>query len=124
MRMLVKNTEDCEEFVAMDGTRLREILHRKNDDIDLRFSLAYARVGPRDASLPHRLRTTEVYYILKGKGIVHIDGEQREVKEGSAVYIPPGAVQYIENIGDVELEFLCIVDPAWRPEDEEIIEQP
>lgn len=52
---------------------------------------------------------------------MHIDQESREVRKGSVVYIPPNAVQHITNVGDEELEFLCVVDPAWRPEDEEII---
>jgi mannose-6-phosphate isomerase-like protein (cupin superfamily) len=35
------------------------------------------------------------------------------------IYIPPKGVQYIENTGDSDLEFLCIVDPPWFPEAEE-----
>ena len=45
---------------------------------------------------------------------MHIDAEVSHVAPGCAVYIPPHAVQYIENIGADELVFLCIVDPAWR----------
>jgi mannose-6-phosphate isomerase-like protein (cupin superfamily) len=30
-------------------------------------------------------------------------------------------VQWLENTGKEEIEFLCIVDPAWRPEDEEVL---
>jgi len=52
---------------------------------------------------------------------MHIDAESKTVRAGQAVYIPPGAVQFIENGGRSELRFLCIVDPAWRPEDEEIL---
>jgi len=117
--MLVKKLQECREFTAMDGTMLREVLHRKNDGIDLRYSLAHARLSAGRVSLRHRLRTSEVYYVMKGRGIMHIDQELREVSEGCAVYIPPNAVQHIENVGRGELEFLCIVDPAWRPEDEE-----
>ena len=51
-----------------------------------------------------------------------IDDESRDVGPGCAVYIPPGAVQSIENTGAGDLIFLCIVDPAWRPEDEEILD--
>jgi mannose-6-phosphate isomerase-like protein (cupin superfamily) len=54
---------------------------------------------------------------------MHIDEESLEVGAESAIYIPPGARQYIENTGDSDLEFLCIVDPAWREEDEEIFER-
>ena len=28
--------------------------------------------------------------------------------------IPPGSTQYIENTGNSDLKFLCIVEPAWR----------
>jgi len=41
---------------------------------------------------------------------------------GDTVYIPPRAKQQITNSGSVDLAFLCIVDPAWRSEDEEVVE--
>jgi mannose-6-phosphate isomerase-like protein (cupin superfamily) len=119
--MLVKKLEDCRESVATDKTILREVLHRKNDGVDLRYSLAHARLGAGDVSLPHRLQTSEVYHFLKGQGIMHINQESQKVNEGYAVYLPPNAVQYVENPGGKELEFLCTVDPAWRQEDEEVI---
>ncbi len=52
---------------------------------------------------------------------MHVGPEQAEVGPGQAVYIPPGEVQFIENIGAGELAFLCVVDPAWRAADEEIL---
>jgi mannose-6-phosphate isomerase-like protein (cupin superfamily) len=42
-----------------------------------------------------------------------------EVKRGQAIYIPPGFWQYIRNIGNTDLEILCIVHPFWKVEDEE-----
>jgi mannose-6-phosphate isomerase-like protein (cupin superfamily) len=67
------------------------------------------------------MKTSEVYYILQGKGLMHIDDEKEEVKEEQAIYIPPNSLQRIKNIGDKDLIIVCIVDPAWKPEDEEII---
>ena len=52
---------------------------------------------------------------------MHIDREARAVAAGDTVYIPPGATQHIENTGSDELRFLCIVDPAWRPDCEELV---
>ena len=52
--------------------------------------------------------------------MVNIDEASAEVYPGYAVYIPPDTTQYIKNIGSSDLEFLCIVDPAWRAEDEEV----
>jgi mannose-6-phosphate isomerase-like protein (cupin superfamily) len=52
-----------------------------------------------------------------------IDNEQCAVAPGAAVYIPQNAVQSIENIGSEPLAFLCIVDPAWQPENEIVLEK-
>ena len=38
----------------------------------------------------HYHTVEECYFILKGKLLVELDGETKEVPEGSAVYIPPG----------------------------------
>ena len=43
------------------------------------------------------------------------------VHAGQTIYIPPHATQYIKNTGQTDLKFLCMVDPAWRAEDEEIL---
>ncbi len=118
--MFIRDLNDCEEFTAGDNCRLREILHPDKADLALRYSLAHAVVKAGDTTWEHRLRTSEVYYIIEGKGIMHIDGESRPVRPGSTVYIPPMAKQCITNSGEKDLTFICIVDPAWREEDEEI----
>lgn len=120
--MLIRKLLDCPEFVAGDGTQLRELLHPDKQAIDLRYSLAHAVVPVGQVSTPHALTTSEVYYILSGQGEMHIDDETHPVELGDAVYIPPQARQYISNTGDCPLVFICLVDPAWRPEDETIFE--
>lgn len=119
--MFVRRLSDCEKFMAGDRSVLREILHPDKADLAVRYSLAHATVRPGKSTLPHRLRTSEVYYILQGHGRMHIDGRVAEVSADCAIYIPPHATQHIENTGPGDLVFLCIVDPAWRSEDEEIL---
>jgi mannose-6-phosphate isomerase-like protein (cupin superfamily) len=119
--MLVRRLRDCDEFVAGDGSILRELLHPGKTDVAIRYSLAHAIVRPGETTRAHRLRTAEVYYILSGRGRMHVDAESAAVDAGSAIYIPPGAVQSISNTGNCDLVFLCIVDPAWRADDEEIL---
>lgn len=120
--MFVRDIGDCEEMVAGDDTRLRELFNPLKDPLELRYSLAVARVEPGGTTFLHRLATSEVYYLLEGEGEMHIDGERRRVRAGQAVYIPPQATQQISNTGEGELVFVCIVDPAWRKEDEEVLE--
>ena len=121
--MLIRHLRDCAEFVAGDGSLLRELLRPTRGEVDIRYSLAHATVRPGEKTRPHRLKTTEVYYLLQGQGRMRINNEAKNVMAGSAIYIPPHGVQWIENTGTVDLVFLCLVDPAWRPEDEEIMDE-
>lgn len=118
--MLIRKLSACEEFVAGDGTLLRELLHPSKQAIDLRYSLAHAIVPVGQISTRHSLKTSEVYYILSGTGDMHIDDEVQLVETGDAIYIPPDAVQQIRNRGTEPLVFICLVDPAWRKQDETI----
>jgi mannose-6-phosphate isomerase-like protein (cupin superfamily) len=115
--MFIRRLSDCEEFTAGDNCRLREILHADKDDLALRYSLAHASVAPGQTTWLHALRSSEVYYVLSGEGMMRIDGEEERVGPGDTVYIPPEK-QQITNVGARDLLFLCIVDPAWRKEDE------
>jgi len=119
--MFIRELRDSEEFIAGDNCALREIFNPDKDDLDLRYSLAHAVVKPGDTTWEHRLKTSEVYYILEGEGIMHINEESAPVRAGSTVYIPPMAKQCITNSGEKDLKFVCIVDPAWRKEDEEVL---
>ncbi|MHB8896498.1 MAG: cupin domain-containing protein [Candidatus Geothermincolia bacterium] len=119
--MFISKFEDSEEFLAGDHTRLRELLSPVTAPLSVRYSLAHASLAPGFTSLLHRIRSSEVYYIMEGTGLMNIDDEKTVVHPTDTVYIPPGATQCITNIGDDLLVFLCIVDPAWEEKDEEIL---
>jgi mannose-6-phosphate isomerase-like protein (cupin superfamily) len=51
-----------------------------------------------------------------------IDGEVTLIESGTTIYVPPGRQQFLENTGETDVEFLCLVDPAWRMEDETILD--
>lgn len=122
--MLIRRLQEREIFNALDNTIIREILNPKHESnpLVLNYSLAHATLKPKEKSLPHKFfEASEVYYILKGRAVMHIDDEAAEVTPGDTIYIPPPAVQWIENTGSDDLEFLCIVDPAWQPDAEELV---
>jgi mannose-6-phosphate isomerase-like protein (cupin superfamily) len=118
--MLVRKLNACDEFIAGDSTRLRELLHPDKQPLELHYSLAHATLAVGETSQPHSLKTSEVYYILSGEGKMHIGEETQLVEPGDAVYIPPNARQFIHSCGSEPLVFICIVDPAWRKEDETV----
>lgn len=120
--MLIKDTIDCRAFPAMDATTIRELLHPVETGMAIACSLAHATLGPGRSSRPHRLRTSsEIYYILAGNGRMHVGGQSADVRPGQLIFIAPGVEQHIENTGQGELTFLCVVDPAWHEEDEEVL---
>lgn len=119
--MFTRHHDECDEFIAADGSVLREYMHPDKEPLALRYSVAHAVVAPGQTTEMHRLKNaSEVYLVLEGEGLMRIEGESETVRAGHFVYIPPGAGQCIENTGSADLKFLCVVDPAWRPEDEEL----
>lgn len=117
--LIVKKLADVASFLAGDLTDLQELIHPKNDDVQLPFSMAFAKLSTGKSSLPHRLKTSsEVYFILGGRGKLYIDEIEFEVSEGGTALVPANALQWISNTGNSELSFLCIVSPPWNKEDE------
>ncbi len=122
--MLIRDIKNCNYFKALDKTILCELLHpdREKEDLKIDYSIAHAVLRAGESSLVHKLKTSiEVYYILEGEGIMHIDDESEEVHPGQVVYIPANSKQYIQNTGETELKFLVIVYPMWHEDDEEIV---
>ena len=44
--MLIKDIDHCEEFIASDGSLLRQLLHPEKMDIACRYSLCHATLKP------------------------------------------------------------------------------
>jgi oxalate decarboxylase/phosphoglucose isomerase-like protein (cupin superfamily) len=57
-----------------------------------------ARFGPGESRRPHHHPgASEVYVMLSGELVIHIDGKDTTATYGTAVYIPPDAVHSIRN---------------------------
>jgi len=111
-----------QEFLAGDHTRLREIFHPAKHQLQLGYSLARGTLGPGQRSKRHVLKSSEVYYFIAGQGRLTINNREVPIEAGTTLYVPPGGVQSLENTGNHEMEFLCLVDPAWRAEDEQVLD--
>ena len=116
--MNTKEINALHAFSAQEGTQIRQIFSPEDTDNLIRFSVAHCTINPGKASKQHSMKTSEIYYILQGNGVIHIDKEQKQVIKDEAIFIPPNSRQFLENNGDVDLIALCIVDPAWKAEDE------
>lgn len=116
--MFLKKLDECHEFTATDGCRIRELLHPRNDPVDPGFSIAYARVKSGERTIKHKLKQPEVYYILSGHGCMTINDDFQMVEPGNVIFIPANAAQWVENKGNTDLRFLAIVCPPWQEQDD------
>lgn len=113
--MEIRNREAQPPFTTKDGSTIRSLLDLSNAPVE-KQSLAEATlpVGASTERHYHRL-SEEFYYVLEGRGMMEIDGEQREVGPGDAVLIPAGAWHQIRATED--LRFLCCCAPPYAHED-------
>lgn len=119
--MLIRDIATCPHERVIDRSILCELLHpdKVPDAAGLGCSIAHAIVPAGESTLPHLLKkSTELYYILQGSGVMHIGMESEPVHEGQIVLIPPGARQSINNTGSCDLVFLCVVASKWQADDE------
>jgi mannose-6-phosphate isomerase-like protein (cupin superfamily) len=120
--LYIKRAVDCATFTANDGCAIRELLHPANAGLELPYSLAAGEVLPGARTCRHQLSGTEVYCILEGSGVMHIDSESRACMPGDIILVPSGAAQWLHNPGINTLRFLCIVSPPWQAEGDVLLE--
>lgn len=115
--MDIRNLADAPAFKTKDGSEIRELLAHRNSAIR-KQSLAEARLEPGRSTQEHFHRVTEeIYFITAGEGRMRIEGEERDVREGDAIAIPPGLKHKLWNTGGSTLHLLCCCAPAYEHED-------
>ena len=65
--------------------------------------------GGQDPQQPHN--EDELYYIINGKGMIHVDGEDRPVIPGTTIYVGANIVHYFHTITE-DLTILVFFAPA------------
>ncbi|MDH3677911.1 MAG: cupin domain-containing protein [Nitrosopumilus sp.] len=120
--MSIQKNSEVTSIDGNEGTKIKQYFHPHNTLNGIRFSLAQFTIKQGKRSLRHKVQSSEIYYILEGNGNLRINNESFDVKKDDSAYVPPLSEQFIENTGTSDLRFLCIVDPAWKPEDEIILE--
>lgn len=69
---------------------------------------------PVDSEQPvHSHAPEQCYYIIRGKGLMIIEDEQKPVGAGDAIHIPSNRKHGIRNIGGETLEYLTANSPAF-----------
>jgi mannose-6-phosphate isomerase-like protein (cupin superfamily) len=121
--MNVTNINTVPAFITKDGSEIRELLAYRNSVIRNQ-SLAEARLPVGGSTQEHyHPRAEEIYFITAGTGRMRIGTEERLVKVGDAIAIPPGHKHKLWNTGAETLKLLCCCAPAYENDDTIITEQ-
>ena len=77
--MISKKIEESKSFLGEEGTEIRQIFHPHNTLNGINFSLAHSIILSGKRSKPHKMKSAEVYFVLQGEGIIHVDDETRKI---------------------------------------------
>ena len=113
MQKYLVRKEDVEERVAPGpNTRFARFLLDRDRIADAQLSAAVFRYEAGQVGPAHtHAEEAEIYFVLAGKGAVHMEGVEYALEKDTLLYIPPGAEHETRNTGQGEFEFLAVFAP-------------
>jgi mannose-6-phosphate isomerase-like protein (cupin superfamily) len=114
--------EQRESFITADGSAIRELAGVPSGNASNQ-SLAEAVVPPSGATVAHlHRRAEEIYLFTGGSGRMRLGEDERPVRAGDCVVIPPGAAHKLWAGESEPLTLLCCCAPAYSDEDTVLLE--
>jgi len=120
--MSLRKNSEIKPIQGNEGTKIKQYFNPHNTLNGINYSIAQFTLEPGKKSKLHKMSSSEIYYILEGIGNLMINEDTYQLEKDDSVYVPPNAKQIIENTGSMNLRFLCIVEPAWKADDEILLE--
>ena len=120
--MSLRRDSEIDSIQGNEGTKIKQYFHPHNTLNGINYSVAQFTLESGKKSKLHKINSSEIYYILEGSGNITINEDTHQIKKDDSVYVPPNSKQFIENSGTADLKFLCIVEPAWKADDEVLLE--
>ncbi|MBC8515743.1 MAG: cupin domain-containing protein [Nitrosopumilus sp.] len=120
--MSIRKNSEINSIEGNEGTKIKQYFHPHNTLNGINYSLAQFTLEPGKKSKLHKIKSSEIYYILEGSGNLTIEDEIHILQKDDSVFVPSNSKQFIENSGNSDLKFLCIVEPAWKVDDETLLE--
>lgn len=122
--MEIVRREQRESFVTADGSLIRELAGVPSGNA-ANQSLAEATVPQGAATTAHlHRRSEEIYLFTQGSGRMRLGGEERHVRAGDCIVIPPGVAHKLWADDHEPLILLCCCAPAYSDADTELLEDP
>lgn len=120
--MDIVRREEREAFITEDGSSIRELAGVPSGNASNQ-SLAEAIVAPGRTTIAHlHRRAEEIYLFTHGSGRMRLGKEERPVRAGDCVVIPPGVEHKLWADEQEPLVLLCCCAPAYSNLDTVLLE--
>lgn len=107
MRALHYTEVEPQDVYGIPGVKVRWLAGKKEGAPNFAFRIFEMEPG---AVIPYHEHDWEhEVFVLAGEGIVGVNEEERAVKEGDFVLVPPGARHKFVNTGEGILRFICVI---------------
>jgi mannose-6-phosphate isomerase-like protein (cupin superfamily) len=114
--------EQRDAFITADGSSIRELAGIPTGNARNQ-SLAEAVVPPGGSTIAHlHHRSEEIYLFTHGSGRMRLGADERAVRAGDCVVIPPGVAHKLWSDDGEPLVLLCCCAPAYSHADTELLE--
>jgi quercetin dioxygenase-like cupin family protein len=78
------------------------------------FTMRQFDVAPGGYTPQHEHAHEHEVFVLEGSGAVVIEGAERALRPGTAVFVPPHHAHQFRNTGSAVLKFLCLIPHPLR----------
>jgi mannose-6-phosphate isomerase-like protein (cupin superfamily) len=120
--MQIVRREEREPFITADGSWIRELAGVPSGNAGQQ-SLAEATVPAGGQTVAHRhRRAEEIYLFTAGSGRMRLGDEERPIRSGDCVVIPPGTPHKLWADAGEPLVLLCCCAPPYSDRDTELLE--
>ena len=107
--MKIRRMNTIQSESGHEGTVAQWKLLRTDDFLSSMNTFNANILAPSSSVKPHQHESDEqIWFILSGVGIVKVGDEEKEVREGDAVYLPPRLTHTMRNTGTYPLRLLAI----------------
>jgi quercetin dioxygenase-like cupin family protein len=78
------------------------------------FTMRQFEVAPGGYTPQHKHAHEHEVFVLEGSGVVMIEGTERTLRPGTAVFVPPQHLHQFRNTASTTLKFLCLIPHPLR----------
>ena len=100
---------------ALPASPNREFRYLVNQDAGCPDVTQFVGVIPPGRASLHSHTYDEVVYVVEGEGVLHLGGEETELRPGSCIHLPPLVMHSLENSGSTPMRVLGVFHPSGDP---------